>query len=93
MSVWFSSLCLFLMGTFDRSVGVNECGSSVSTKYVKFSAKKRQGRTWYIRSVVFFGFRVVFVAPALLTRPSRQKFADVIVSKHVTVDENDVRKV
>ena len=44
MSVWFSSMGLFLMGTFDRGVGVNERGSSVITKYVKFSAKKAAGK-------------------------------------------------
>ena len=49
---------------------------------------------------MFFGFRAVFVAPALLARHRdgvandvAPKFADVIVSKHVTVDEKDVREV
>ena len=62
--------------------------------------RRYHGRTWCIRSVVFFGFRAVFVAPALLTRRRdgvasdvAPKFADVIVNKHVTVDEKDVRKV
>ena len=44
VSVWFFQCVCDFYGDLDRAFGVDKRGCSITTKYVKFSAKKAAGK-------------------------------------------------
>ena len=53
MSVWFSSMCLCFYGDLRAERWGGRVRLQYNHKICKIFCKKRKGRTWCIRSVVF----------------------------------------